>query len=550
MSQRKVLKDIIQFGKREFKEKKPLSVEILRVKSKTILTRGVLPSLSVKQVKGSKYLVVADYQEFFRIYPFTSSGVLLGGQNLEKTAKLLKILKKGTVKEYTLPKELPKLTIGDISAHYQKQFNKAQKSLNDAFGLNINYPLSIIATKNLNEVNKRELCVQRNKTFLKIDVKYWKTPTFEVIIHRELIYYFLKRMGIFPKNKDLIYDFCYFLTAIFLRGEKAEQIFELWETVLPVWNINDYELNLMENKDQILKLINETYTENELKIFIGNAFSTLDILNKYKILINSVEFLSLFKYFYHRFQKLNTTIIFEKAKLKEIIVILRDLFFSALYQKYFYPQDFENLLKIKENTNQFKNFLKLTHLTIIFSVLGGEFHYIRELKSKYSVLKQEESLEMLFGLPEYKLSSAIRYFSDKTNISNNISNFQKLLQDMFKSYIFNYCLEINYDSAFFCDTKPNETKILHIEVFNHSDIVLKDTTLNSVMNPKNRMDLKILKDSNYEDLDKKLEWEYELTGKIEGKVNFSIQLVIKDPFIESNIFKYKKKLGVIIIRDK
>ena len=52
MSQRKVLKDIIQFGKREFKEKEPLSVEILRVKSKTILTRGVLPSLSIKQIKG------------------------------------------------------------------------------------------------------------------------------------------------------------------------------------------------------------------------------------------------------------------------------------------------------------------------------------------------------------------------------------------------------------------------------------------------------------------------------------------------------------------
>jgi len=101
-------------------------------------------------------------------------------------------LKKGTVKEYTLPKEPPKLTIGDMSAYYQEQFNKAQQSLNDAFGLNINYPLSIAATKNLNKVNKRELCVQRNKTLLKIDAKYWKTATFEVIIHRDIFYYFLK----------------------------------------------------------------------------------------------------------------------------------------------------------------------------------------------------------------------------------------------------------------------------------------------------------------------------------------------------------------------
>jgi len=550
MSQRKVLKEIIQFGKREFKEKKPLSAEILRVKSKTILTRGVLPSLSIKQIKGTKYLVVADYKEFFRVYPFSSSGVLLGGQNMEKTAKLLKILKKGTVKEYTLPKELPKLTIGDISAHYQEQFNKAQQSLNDAFGLNIKYPLSIVATKNLKKFNKRELCVQRDKILLKIDLKYWKTPTFEVIIHRELIYYFLSNMKIFPKNKDLLYDFCYFLTAMLLRGEKAEQIFELWETVLPMWKINNYKLNLMENKEQILKLINETYTENELKIFIGNIFSTIEILNKYKILINSEEFLSLFKYFYHGFQKLNTTILFEKVMAKDFVIILRDLFFSVFYQKYIFPQNLRNLFEIKNDSHRYRNFLKLTHLIIIFSILSGEYHYIKDLKSKYPVLNEDESLRILFLLLEYKLSSTIGYFSNETDLDNNISNFKTLLQDMFKSYIFNYCIEIRYDSKFFCETKLNEYKIFRIEVFNHSDMILRDVTLNFIMKPKNRIDLKILKDSNNEDLNKKLEWEYELTSKMAGKVNFSIQLAIKDPFIENNILNYEKKLGVIIILNK
>ncbi len=550
MSQRKALKDIIQFGKREFKEKKPLSLEILRVKSKTVLTRGVLPSLSIKQVKGAKYLVVADYKESFRVYSFTSTGELLSGQNIEKTAKLLKMLKKGTVKEYTLPKEPPKITIGDISAHYQEQFNKAQQSLNNAFGLNIKYPLSIATTKNLKKVNRRELCIQRNKILLKIDVKYWKTPIFEVIIHRELIYYFLRNMRIFPKNKDLIYDFCYFLTAIFLRGEKAEHIFELWETISPEWNINNYELNLMENKDQILKLINETYTENELKIFIGNVFSTLDILNKYKILINSEEFLSLFKYFYHGFQKLNTTILFEKVLAKEFFIILRDLFFTIFYKKYFLSQTSESLSEIKNEPNHYRNFLKLTHLIIIFSILGGEYHYITEFKSKYPVLTEDESLRILFPLPEYKLSSTIGYFINKTVVDNNISNFKTLLQDMFKSYIFNYCLKIRYDSKFFCDIKSNESKMLSIKILNHSDMVIKDATLNLGIKPIKRMDLNVIKNPNNEDLDKKLEWEYELTGKMAGKVNFSIQVEIKDPFIENNILNYKKKLGVITILEK
>ncbi len=500
MSLRKVLKEIIQFGKREFNEKKPLTLEICRVKSKTVLTIGSLPSMMIKQRKGAKYLVVADYKYFFRIYFFTSNGVLLGGENLEKTKRLLKILKKGTVKEYTLPKEPPKLTIGDISTHYQEQFNKAQQLLNNQFELNIKYLLSIVAVKGLKEVNERELCVQKDINLLKVDVKYYKTPLFDVIAYRELITYFLSKMGIIPKNENLMYDFCYFLTAMLLRGKKAEQIFKLWETVSPVWNIKNYELNLMENKDQILKLINEIYTENELKIFIGNIFSTLDILNKYKILINSEEFLSLFKYFYYGFQKLNTPILLEKVMAKELIIILRDLFFSIFYQKYFLPKTLKSLSEIKNDPNRYRNFLKLTYLIIIFSILGGEFHYIRELKSKYPVLNEDESLRMLFLLPEYKLSSTIGYFSNKTDVDNNISNFQKLLQDMFKSYIFNYCIEIKYDSKFFCDTKLNENKIFNLDVFNHSDIVLKDVTLDLVMKPKNRIALKIIKSPNHKDL--------------------------------------------------
>ena len=157
---------------------------------------------------------------------------------------------------------------------------------------------------------------------------------------------------------------------------------------------------------------------------------------------------------------------------------------------------------------------------------------------------------MLFLLPEFKLSSTIKYFSNKTDIPNNILNFQKLLQDTFKSYIFNYCLEIKYDSNFFCDSKPNENKIFHIEVFNHSDLVLTDFTLNFIVKPKNRIALKIIKNPNHKDLKRKLEWEIELTGKTAGKVNFSIQLAIKNPFIENNTLNYKKKLGVMAIIEK
>lgn len=299
MSQRKVLKEIIQFGKREFKEKKPLSLEILRIKSKTILKRGVLPTLTIKQIRKIRYLIVVDYKESLRIYSFNSNGLFLGGTNLENTPKLQKLLKKDTVKEYTLPRKLPKITIGDISVHYQEQFDKAQRLLNNQFGLNIKYPLSIVADKNLKEVNVRGFGVQKDNKFLKIDDKYCKTPMFDAIIYRELIYHFMERKKLLPKNSDLIYDFCYFIIAILKRGEKTNQVFELMESFPLI--LKDF--NLKKDKNFLLKLINESYEENELEFFLLKIFSTIKLLNIYKILIDSEEFQEIFISFYHGVQK-------------------------------------------------------------------------------------------------------------------------------------------------------------------------------------------------------------------------------------------------------
>ena len=77
MSHREVLKNVVKFGKREFAEKKPLTLKDLRIKSKSILKRGMLPSLNVKQIGMVHFLIVADYNDYFRIYDRTGSYVHL-----------------------------------------------------------------------------------------------------------------------------------------------------------------------------------------------------------------------------------------------------------------------------------------------------------------------------------------------------------------------------------------------------------------------------------------------------------------------------------------
>lgn len=95
----------MKFGKREFNEKKPLSLEIRKVNSKTILTRGILPSLNIEQIKGTFYIILVKYIENIRIYSFSQNGTLLDGENLIKDTGLVKEILASTKLKYHLKKK-------------------------------------------------------------------------------------------------------------------------------------------------------------------------------------------------------------------------------------------------------------------------------------------------------------------------------------------------------------------------------------------------------------------------------------------------------------
>ena len=103
---RKILKQLIFFAKREFKEKKPISVQVLRGKAEQVLTKGgPLKEYSLKQVFGAYYLVMAEYKEELRIYYYSKEGKLLEAKNLEKTPKLLQELQKSTIREFQVGRQ-------------------------------------------------------------------------------------------------------------------------------------------------------------------------------------------------------------------------------------------------------------------------------------------------------------------------------------------------------------------------------------------------------------------------------------------------------------
>lgn len=103
ISSRKILKEIVKFGKKEYSEKKPSNVKILRIKDETVFIKGEpFKRIIIAKTSHPHYLVSVEYDKNLRIYFFSKSGVLLGGENFDKTPKLTDIIKKNTVKEYSI----------------------------------------------------------------------------------------------------------------------------------------------------------------------------------------------------------------------------------------------------------------------------------------------------------------------------------------------------------------------------------------------------------------------------------------------------------------
>ncbi len=105
MNTKKIVKALIKFARREYKEKRPLSVRVLRVKEAHVLSKGgPIKTLSVSQIKNPYYLVVVEYKNQMRIYSYLFNGVSLGAENFDITKSLLDEIKKKPVKEFEFQK--------------------------------------------------------------------------------------------------------------------------------------------------------------------------------------------------------------------------------------------------------------------------------------------------------------------------------------------------------------------------------------------------------------------------------------------------------------
>lgn len=105
MNERGLPSNILRLIKREYKEKKPISAKILRVKSEHFISMGGPEKvLSISRTQEAHYLVMVEYGEQIRIYYFSKRGEKLGGENFEKTQIFMKNLAKKTKIIYKIPR--------------------------------------------------------------------------------------------------------------------------------------------------------------------------------------------------------------------------------------------------------------------------------------------------------------------------------------------------------------------------------------------------------------------------------------------------------------
>lgn len=102
--ERLALKDVVRFAKREYKQKKPSNIKVLRAKKEIVFSKGgPIPSITVKKNQIPPYIVALDYDDVFRFYYFSKHGVLQAGENVEKDTKKAKTILKFTKTVFSIP---------------------------------------------------------------------------------------------------------------------------------------------------------------------------------------------------------------------------------------------------------------------------------------------------------------------------------------------------------------------------------------------------------------------------------------------------------------
>ncbi len=106
MESRKGAKKVVLFAKKLWRETRPKTVEVRRVKDKKSIAFG-FPPVVIKARAPIKFVVCVEFSEVLRIYHFSSTGQLLSAKNFEPPFEIRNEIEKKSSLILSLPKKRP-----------------------------------------------------------------------------------------------------------------------------------------------------------------------------------------------------------------------------------------------------------------------------------------------------------------------------------------------------------------------------------------------------------------------------------------------------------
>ncbi len=217
--ERQVLLALKEFANKEFASKGPESVEVLRIKSSTLIKH-------FKKLRGVTYIIAETYKDYVRIYFFLPQGILLGADNFEhekyqKARKEARLIYRLAKPEEPTEADLYLQATEQVFKRFTKTLKKVQRTLNLKI---LNDPVVFISKTPLNEENSL-FGTTRFEDRVVFEEKYIDMPIIEGMMIREAF------RNLCPKpivNSELIIELANFVALKMLSKEEKESWKSKW----------------------------------------------------------------------------------------------------------------------------------------------------------------------------------------------------------------------------------------------------------------------------------------------------------------------------------
>jgi hypothetical protein len=184
-----IKKNLRNFAKKEYNEKKPLEIRVLQLKPGVIFKKGsMLPNLMIKKLTETAYVIYLDYGDQLKFYYFSRDGQSMGGSNFDKSEKLLKEMHGKVTTILKLPKTERVNVVDRDTNQIRKLFYRLAQQHSQKLGFKIK-KLPAISLKNyIQEKKGIRIGIEQgsDKNIIHFDSQYVPPMFTKYILLREL----------------------------------------------------------------------------------------------------------------------------------------------------------------------------------------------------------------------------------------------------------------------------------------------------------------------------------------------------------------------------